>query len=93
MRIPNWPGRLRRELIRYTTEAPLVVTNVRGLTRILRESLEWFLSLEASLKSSNDQIKKRWHLESAFYREAVKENLRKYPDNELRSDLDIFQWL
>lgn len=93
VRVPNWPGRLRRELIRYTAEAPLVVTNVGGLTRILKESLEWFLRLEASLKSSNGQIKKRWHLESAFYREALKENLRKYPHNELRSDLDFFYWL
>jgi hypothetical protein len=93
VRIPNWPGRLRSELIRYSVEAPLVVTNLSGLTRILRESLEWFLRLEASLKSSNPQLKKRWHLESAFYREALKENLRKYPDNQLRSDLDFFEWL
>ncbi len=93
VRIPNWPGKLRRELIRYTAEAPLVLTNVRGLTRVLKESLEWFLGLEASLKSANGQIKKRWHLESAFYREALKEYLRKYPHNELRSDLDFFRWL
>ena len=93
VRIPNWPGRLRRELIRYTAEAPLVVTNLSGLPRILRESLEWFLSLEAGLKSSNSKIKKRWHLESAFYREALRENLRKYPESGLRSDLDVFNWL
>jgi hypothetical protein len=93
VRIPGWPGRLRRELIRYTPEAPLVVTNKKCLKRILNGGLEWFPSLEANLKSADDEPKKRWHLESAFYREALRENLGKYPEGELRSDLDVFDWL
>ena len=92
VRVPGWPGRLRRELLGYTAEAPVFITNQAGLTPFLTTCLEGFLGLEASLKRVRPRFADRWPIEAAFYQMALVRFLER-EDSALRSDLDIFQWL
>jgi hypothetical protein len=90
VRVPRWPGSLRRLLIRYTTEAPLVVTNTSGLRQVLDFCTTWFLKVETAMKLTDAKTKERWPIESAFYRAVILKYSRDYPASRLRSDLDNF---
>lgn len=93
VRVPNWPGGLRASLIRYTVEAPLLVTNAGGLRSLLDSSLEWFFGIEKALRVSDETFRPRWPIEAAFFKALVKRELAEHPERSLRSDLDTFQWL
>src|SRR6266513_564123 len=69
IRVKGWPGNLRQQLLHYTTEVPLVITNPDGLADLLRDASRWFLKVEKSIKSSDKRTKQRWHMEAAFYQE------------------------
>lgn len=90
VRVRGWPGRLRQQLLRYTAEAPLIVTNPKGLMSLLQEASRWFLKVEERLKCADKRTKQRWQLESSFYREALKHFMHGKPEKEIRSDLDVF---
>ncbi len=93
VRVPRWPGELRRRLIKYTAEAPLLVTNPTWIAAVLAEALKWFLAIEESLKAADSALVDRWPIESAFYRAAVARAVQEYPEDRVRSDLDVFDWL
>ena len=93
VRVPHWPGILRRFLIRYTAEAPLVITNMNGLPKILRLCLKWFRETEKTMKQVDKQILARWPIEAAFYRAVIAKHSQDDPGDRLQSDLDIFDWL
>ena len=79
VRVPNWPGGLRASLIRYTVEAPLLVTNAGGLRSLLDSSLEWFLGVEKALRVSDETLRSRWLIEAAFFKALVKRELAEHP--------------
>jgi hypothetical protein len=89
VRVPLWPGPLRRSLIRYTAEAPLIITNTSGLRQVLDHCLNWFLVTEDAMKAADAKIIQRWPIESAFYKAVVLKYASEYPSSRLRSDLDI----
>lgn len=93
VRVPGWPGSLRIDLVRYTVEAALVITNLDGLRYVLDASLEWFFSLERALRDADPKLISRWPIEAAFFRAAIRNALSKYPEGEVRSDLDVFNWV
>jgi hypothetical protein len=94
IRVPGWPGALRTELINYTAEAPLLVTNVANLRAVLDKCYVWFRGVEQSIKSTDSGLIERCYIEHAFYKAAVKFFLKEESVRNLavRSDLDIFQW-
>jgi len=92
VRVPRWPGQLRRELLGYTAEAPLLITNESGLVRLLTSCLDAFLAFEAALRQAQPEVAERWPIEAAFYQTALDRFLDK-DEAAVRSDLDIFQWL
>lgn len=93
VRVPGWPGSLRRSLMRHTVEPPVVITNTEGLDKVLRLSLKWFGEVEAAMKLSPAPTLERWPIEAAFHRAALSKYSQDYPGTRLRSDLDIFDSL
>jgi hypothetical protein len=93
VRVPQWPGALRRSLIGYTTEAPLLLTNTQGLRTLLDMCLAWFYRVESALKRANTATLLRWPIESTFYKAVVTKYSSEYPGSEVRSDIDVFDWL
>ena len=93
VRVNGWPGKLRQELLYYTTEVPLILTHPNGLAKVLLESSSWFLKIEKKIKAADKRTKQRWYLESAFYQEAVTHFMRQQPRNDVRSDLDFFEMM
>ncbi len=91
VRVSGWPGKLRLSLIRYTTEAPLLLTNPAGLTGLLKQVAEWFLKIEREINAADNSVKNRCQLESTFYRAAIRHFMRLQRDESLRSDLDLFE--
>ena len=92
VRVPGWPGKLRRDLLGYTAEAPLLITNEKGIGRLLTACNDGFLVFEKVLKRSRTAFGERWAIEAAFYQMAL-ERLLGEEDSALRSDIDFFQWL
>ena len=90
VRVKGWPGKFRQQVLHYTAEVPLLVTNPNGLVPLFREALRWFLKIEKGLESADRVTKHRWHIESAFYQAAVRHLMRKQPWSEIRSDSDFF---
>ena len=86
VRVPRWPGKLRRDLLGYTAEAPLLITNDRGLRKVLISCMERFFALESTLKRSQSALGERWPIEAAFYQTALLHFLHD-DDSEVRSDL------
>jgi hypothetical protein len=93
VRVPRWPGTLRQFLIRYTAEAPLVITNTDGLPRVLRLCMKWFRDTENTMKQADKQMLARWPIEAAFYRAVLAKHSQNEPGDRLQSDLDVFDWL
>lgn len=93
VRVRGWPGRFRPVLLRYSIEAPLIIASVSGLTHVLEDSLAWFLSLEKALKAAERKTVWRWHIESAFYRLVVSKQIAAGSERNMRSDLDVFDWI
>lgn len=92
VRVPRWPGQLRRELLGYTVEAPLLITNESGLAKLLTSCLDGFLAFETCLKRARPTLGERWPIEAAFYQMALDRFLSS-DESDVRSDLDVFQWL
>lgn len=93
VRVKGWPGELRQQLLHYTTEVPLLLTHPDGLAKVLLEASSWFLKVEKNVKAADKKTKQRWHLESAFYQEAVAHFMRQHPRSDIRSDLDFFEMM
>jgi len=92
VRVPGWPAKLRRDLLGYTAEAPLLITNEDGISQLLIACNDGFLALEKILKRARSTFAERWPIEAAFYQMAL-ERLLTEDDSSVRSDLDFFQWL
>jgi hypothetical protein len=92
VRVPRWPGRLRRDLLGYTAEAPLIITNQSGLAQLLTSCLDGFLAFETCLKRARPILGERWPIEAAFYQMALDRFLTG-EESGVRSDLDVFHWL
>jgi hypothetical protein len=88
-RVNHWPGSFRQKLAGYTTEAPLLVTNVSGLSSVLSEASRWFYRVENLIKRSGKDAKARWFIESNFYQMAVRKGFSDEPQSWVRSDVDI----
>ena len=92
VRVPRWPGRLRRDLLGYTAEAPLIITNENGLAQFFTSCLNGFLAFEKCLKRERAALAERWPIEATFYQMALDRFLSS-DESSLRSDLDVFQWI
>ena len=79
VRPASWPGRLRTYLIRYTAEAPILMTNCEGLPGVLSDAYRWFAVIEDQLKTAPASSLLRWPIESELYRAVVDSYLPNYP--------------
>jgi hypothetical protein len=69
----GWPGGTRFKLATFSSEAPVILTNISGLESVLDLGLTWFNSIRESLSESDSEAETRWALESAFVDKCVKQ--------------------
>jgi len=91
IRKKGWPMDIEMNVLINSLDSPIIITNPYGLLSTLKLISEWFKWMRHIILNASTQQKRRWPLESAFFRTAYlfyvsKEKIGK------RSDLNIYNY-